>query len=279
MKGFIFLVIMVFPLFPLMVMGQGENSFEKPNQLPTSINSVAEESTPILTPDGNTIYFSRIFYPENIGGEYAGADIWVSRKNEIGEWQEAVNLGKPINNNKNNFVIGISQDGKRLYMVNSYKSTKNNAIAVSKKFMGEWEDPEPVPVKLPKYDGPVGFYMHPSEKILLISMNAEDSYGKEDLYVSLKNDFGEWSEPENLGRTINTEGYEISPFLGQDGNTLYFASNGHKGKGSADIFRAERKYGSWNVWDKLKNLDQINGKGFDAYLVKNKDYYFMSNNG
>ncbi len=53
---------------------------------------------------------------------------------------------------------------------------------------------------------------------------------EEDLYVSLKNGAGEWSEPKNLGATINTEGFEISPYLSSL-DKLYFSSSGHPGQG------------------------------------------------
>lgn len=62
-------------------------------------------------------------------------------------------------------------------------------------------------------------------------------YGGTDMYVSYLID-GQWSEPENLGADINTEGNEMFPFLHND-ETIYFASNGHGGLGGLDIFRFE----------------------------------------
>src|SRR5690606_10559037 len=60
--------------------------------------------------------------------------------------------------------------------------------------------------------------------------------GGTDIYVVRRQGDG-WSEPENLGPTINTPHNEVFPFMAADG-TLYFSSNGHPGLGGLDIFAA-----------------------------------------
>src|SRR5690606_29570784 len=45
----------------------------------------------------------------------------------------------------------------------------------------------------------------------------------------------------NLGRSINSQYDEISPFIHVNNNVLYFASNGLTGFGGYDIFYAEKK--------------------------------------
>ncbi|WP_448519479.1 OmpA family protein [Rhodoflexus sp.] len=73
-------------------------------------------------------------------------------------------------------------------------------------------------------------------KTLYFSSNRKDgSQGGTDLYSSRLNDNGTWSRPRNLGRTINTPGDEIFPYIAPDGR-LFFASNGHPGLGGLDIF-------------------------------------------
>jgi len=75
-------------------------------------------------------------------------------------------------------------------------------------------------------------------KRLYFASNRPGGLGGMDLYYS---DFqgGEWSEPVNLGDTINTAGNEIFPFIHEDG-TLYFASDGWGGFGGLDIFSTEK---------------------------------------
>lgn len=58
--------------------------------------------------------------------------------------------------------------------------------------------------------------------------------GEMDLYKSIKQG-DTWGDPINLGKTINTAGNEVFPFIHADG-TLYFASDDHSTLGGLDIF-------------------------------------------
>ena len=83
-----------------------------------------------------------------------------------------------------------------------------------------------------------------------------------------------------MGEQINTEGYEISPFLSDDKQALFFASNGHPGYGNTDVFVSYRQDSSWTNWSNPENLgDGINSAGFDAYLTVSGDsqVFFVSN--
>jgi outer membrane protein OmpA-like peptidoglycan-associated protein len=70
-------------------------------------------------------------------------------------------------------------------------------------------------------------------------------FGGSDIHVCYRSGEG-WSEPENLGPIINTEGNEMFPSIGDDG-VLYFTSDGHAGLGGLDIFMSEFKDGKWQV--------------------------------
>jgi hypothetical protein len=95
--------------------------------------------------------------------------------------------------------------------------------------------------------------------------------GSEDLFVSLKKD-GAWGTTKNLGKTINTSGYEISPYLSVDEKTLFFSSNGIQGFGDADIYFSKRIDDTWENWTTAKNLGkEVNTSGFDAYFTINPD--------
>jgi outer membrane protein OmpA-like peptidoglycan-associated protein len=123
-------------------------------------------------------------------------------------------------------------------------------------------------------------YLNPGGTIALISMNVLNSYGLEDIYISLKNEEGKWSYPINLGPAINTRGFEISPFLSEDNKTLYFASDGHDGLGDADILCSHRLDSGWQNWTEPMNMGPpFNTKYFDAYLYVNqkKEFFFVSN--
>jgi hypothetical protein len=48
-----------------------------------------------------------------------------------------------------------------------------------------------------------------------------------------------WSDPENLGPSINTAENEVFPFYHENGR-LYFSSRGHNTIGNLDIFYSEK---------------------------------------
>ena len=74
-------------------------------------------------------------------------------------------------------------------------------------------------------------------KQLFFASDMPNGFGGTDIYVVdiFSNDT--YSKPKNLGKTINTKEDEIFPFI-DNNNTLYFASNGHKGMGGFDIFKS-----------------------------------------
>ena len=259
--------------------------FSPPVKLGENVNSPAEESMPLISPDGKTLYFVRTFYEYNTGGKLSGQDIWVSVRDELNEWGLATNQLINLNNQRNNAVVGFNTDGTALYLLNSYRpnTVKIHGIAKTIRIGDEWSKPYDIKIAGLESDNSfIGFYMTPTEDVLFISMNAPGSYGEEDLYVSVKGENGHWSRPENLGATINTKGFEISPYLASDNETLFFSSDGHDGFGGADIYMSKRLYDSWIIWTKPINLgSDINSEGFEAYLsiYDDKEAYFVSNRG
>ena len=77
----------------------------------TSANSKGNEMSPFLHPDGNTLYFAS----DGIPG-MGGYDIFMCRKIDRGEWSDPVNLGYPINSEKNEISFVVSTDGKTGYI-------------------------------------------------------------------------------------------------------------------------------------------------------------------
>jgi outer membrane protein OmpA-like peptidoglycan-associated protein len=256
--------------------------FEPVELLSNSINSKSEESMPILSPDGNQLFFTRTLYRLNTGGENAGQDIWVCHKKQDGTWTKANNNFPEWNNKYNNSIVGISTDGNTVYLLDSYQvEGQTKGLAFSRFVKGKWTKPERINIKGLDLSGYIGFYMNETYDVLLISMEGRDSMGEEDLYVSFLSDRGKWSKPKSLGSSINSAGYEISPFLDSDKRTLYFSSNGRMGYGEADIYVSQRLYDSWEVWSTPVNLGpEINSESFDAYLTKrDSTVYFVSSRG
>ncbi len=236
-------------------------------RLSISVNSEAEEIMPLFSADGKTLIFARSLHPQNTGGKYSGHDIWTSERLDGKLWKKATNADLSFNDKGNNVVIGMTPSGDVLYLMDASSTKKVKGIYFSKRVDKSWTKPELIPIEGIESNGFLNFYMSTDFEVLFISMKGQDTIGEEDIYISLKDASGKWSKPKNLGPTINTFGFEISPFLSKDKKQLYFSSNGHPGMGDADIFVSERLYGSWEAWSVPQNLGNvINSNKFDAYF-------------
>ena len=78
----------------------------------------------------------------------------------------------------------------------------------------------------------------PDGKLLVFSSDRPTSIGETDLFVSVRQPNGSWSNPQSLGEEINSIEREISPFIAADGSLLYASKGFRKGTGF-DIIKAE----------------------------------------
>lgn len=249
-----------------------------PVKLEGTINSLAEESMPIFSKDSSILYFVRTFDKENKGDEN-DQDIWMSSKDSTGGYIDAKVI-KELNNKFNNAVLSINPKGDHLYVLNSYEGKKDmeKGIAMSELKDGTWS--EPVKLQIPGLDIDGDFYsfhVNSSENVIIISYQGPNTMGLEDLYVVTKNG-NSWSAPEHMGSDINSTGFEMSPFLSRNSDTLFFSSNGFGGEGDADVFYSVKK-GSWNSWTAPINVgNKINSPLFDAYFVHSGTQAYWSSN-
>jgi outer membrane protein OmpA-like peptidoglycan-associated protein len=75
------------------------------------VNTPYDESFPFISPDGRTLYFSSTGHTG-----MGGYDIFISHKNERGEWTKPRNLGYPINTPDNDKFLIPAGEGKSAYL-------------------------------------------------------------------------------------------------------------------------------------------------------------------
>lgn len=249
---------------------------DTPENLGPNINTEYSEYLPIVTPDGETLYFVRRDHPDGNGGE----DIFVSVLDADGEWSIARNIGKPLNDDSHNGVNGVSQDGRSLLL---HAASNDISFFVSDNVDGRWTEPERLTI--PSYYSQGSYHngcLATNGNTVLMSVKLDNSMGGNDLYVSHRNEYG-WSKPLNLGPKINTYAEESSIFLAADGETIYFSSSGHSGYGGEDIYMSHRLDESWEHWSEPENLGpRVNGPNNEQFYVipASGDFvYYSSYNG
>jgi len=245
--------------------------------LGNSINSSYSEHSPVISEDKTVLmYTSRkksgvddVLLED---GQY-DEDIYISKKID-GLWTEPELISNNINSNENEATLGLSPDGKTLFI---YKSEKNGSIYYSKAKNDEWTSP----IKLEGYINTRNRETHASivrdEKLLFFTSDRAGGYGGLDIYISEIQQDGTWGKPINLGSAVNTEFDEDGPNINPDGNVLYFSSKGHQGYGGFDIYKSTKnEFGTWTLAENLGY--PINSIEDDAFYcqITDKSAFFTS---
>jgi tetratricopeptide (TPR) repeat protein len=105
--------------------------------------------------------------------------------------------------------------------------------------------------------------------ILYFSSNRPGGQGGMDIWKSIFSN-GNFSEPENLGPEINTQGDEVTPFFDNVSGMLYFSSDWHHGLGGFDIFSSKFVNGQYS---RPVNI------GYPLNSSTNDVYFTVQNNG
>ncbi len=230
--------------------------------------------------------FDRIYFTStnnhSSGREHSGitgmknGDIWMSARNERGEWIRPEPAEGNINSEHDEGAAAFSPDGRTMYFTRSrqeHDRTTGLEIWMSQRRDAQWD--EPVPFEFETCDT-ICSYAHPSVspdgRWLYFASDIPGGQGGYDLWrVSL--DRG--GAPVNLGSSINTPGNEMFPSV-RDNDTLYFSSDGHPGLGGLDIFKATRNGTDWKV---INMLSPINSEADDFGIVfgKGESGFFSSN--
>jgi len=183
---------------------------------------------------------------------------------------EPTALEATINNGGHPWFDCISNDGLELYIEKPIGgSTMSNDwdffVSIRVTTNGPW--PAPVrmgpPLNSSRNEGQACLSSDDLE--LYFMSDRPGGSGSWDLWVTARPTvFDPWGPPENLGLTINSSGYDYSPWITRDGLELYFNSNRPGGCGNDDIYVARRSTIEDN-WGTPENLGPlVNSAALDA---------------
>lgn len=205
------------------------------------VNTSSNEYFPFLSNDQNTLFFTRqhrqfgdenLFYSQRLGSN----------------WVPSVYIDSSFNTPVNEGMATFTRDGRQMFFTAcqrpdvegtcdirkaNMRSTNIQSIDILKGALNSerWESQACI-----SCDGTA----------LYFASNREEGVGSTDLYVSYLQADGTWGPAENLGTNINTDKDEESPFITNDGKTLFFSSTGHLGMGEQDLFMSRKQGdGSW----------------------------------
>ena len=237
------------------------------------VNSKYPEYGPLITADESIMIFTSRRPSETskemIAGSY-NEDVFVSKKDENGNWTQAVSISDKINTKEHDATAGLSNDGKILYL---YSSGNGGDLYQSLLVNGEWSKPKNLGKRVNGNEAwDSGASLSYDGKELYFVSNRDGSRGERDIWVSKWNEKrGEWGDPENVGPKVNTIYDEIGVFMHPDGETMYFSSDGHKGMGGYDIFFSKKA--DDGTWGKPENI------GYPVNTTDDDLHFIMAANG
>ncbi|WP_310588991.1 OmpA family protein [Fibrella forsythiae] len=219
-----------------------------PKPLSESIKIGESQYFPVLTADEQTLVFTML-KPE--GDE----DLMTATFAPEGGWQTPVPLSANINTADNEGTASLSADGRLLVFTACQSGVRQGFgscdLYSTQKTGDVWSVPQNLGPTINTRDYESQPSLSADGRQLYFVSNRPGGLGQRDIWRSTRNASGDWSEPVNLGKPVNTPFNEASPFLHANGQTLFFASDGHIGLGGYDLFvsryRPDSTKAGWSV--------------------------------
>ncbi|MEL7001667.1 MAG: hypothetical protein AAFN93_02915 [Bacteroidota bacterium] len=180
---------------------------------------------PMLSPDESRLYF--ISNRPITGDQPKDIDLWYVERTQEG-WSEPQNIGPPVNSSVNEFYASFTDEGALYFSSNT--NDRERGRRGFDIYKAEWSNNSfEKPQKLPEtvnsnyYEGDV--YVAPDESYLIFCAARRGGYGQGDLYISFKDEHGNWTQSKNMGSSINNDKHQFCPFVSYDGKYLFYTSD------------------------------------------------------
>lgn len=162
-----------------------------------------EERHPFVSPDGKRIYFVAH------ESDSPNPRIWYVHRTED-SWSKAVQLDSPIN--RGSVFYPNQSDNGDLYYFN---------LSTFKTYFAPNQDGEFPKVQQIDLEFGDHVFISPSQDYIVLTAKNNENESR-DLYVCFKDQDRAWTNPINLGPTINSDFNEKTPSITPDGKYLFF---------------------------------------------------------
>ncbi len=180
------------------------------------------DSDPVYSRDGSRVYFAS---DRPVGGvDRHNFDIWSVARQGNG-WGEPVNLGAPINSDRNEDFISFAANGTAYFTSAREGSAGYMDVWRSRLVGGRYAEPENLGPAINSKDWfNIESWISDDESFLLVgAFGHADGAGDQDIFVSYQKD-GVFGPLKALGPKVNTAAREYSPRISLDGKSFIFSS-------------------------------------------------------
>jgi Tol biopolymer transport system component len=228
------------------------------------INTGFNDYGPILSADGKTVYFTS--RRNNTKGSRQNPDDQEYFEDVYrGKWDDATQRFDSITNDIDRInTVGfdafshMSTDGLSAMM--TVNTTQTNLPKVTKSSdifelfftnKGKWSTPKRIAnktINTTYFDASPTVTADGNTMYFVSDRNGQKRCT--DIYMA-KKEGKTWGDAVALSDSVNSSGFETTPYITPDGKYLFFSSDGHLGMGGMDVFVSENL---GNNWSKPKNL-------------------------
>ncbi|TDX09938.1 WD40 repeat protein [Flavobacterium sp. S87F.05.LMB.W.Kidney.N] len=211
-----------------------------PVLLNKEINSKFNESTPVFTKDGKTMYFTRNNY---LDGKRGKDDknitlLKLYKANLVdGNWVNITEL--PFNSDRYSTAHpALSLDEKRLYFASDMPGTfgQSDLFSVLINADGSYGRPENLGPSI-NTEGRETFPFISADNELYFATDGRPGLGGLDIVVSKILETGTFDQVQNIGEPVNTKFDDFAFIIDSNSRKGYFSSNKKGGAGSDDIYK------------------------------------------
>jgi outer membrane protein OmpA-like peptidoglycan-associated protein/tetratricopeptide (TPR) repeat protein len=244
------------------------------------LNTPHDEIAPSITTDGAEIVFSSNRPNKNKPNEAGGYDMDIYSSSAVdGKWQKAIPLPGSVNTATDDVSNNLYYDGTKMLI---HRDNNGQTDIYETVLQGlNWSEPRAMHYNInSKANERFASYDFDNYRVYYARDNANRSNGY-DLFVSGVESFKEKTFGMGVPVSIlNTRFHDGPVFLHLDGETMYFASEGHESMGGYDIFMSKKVNGQWTKpvnlgypintpYDDFFFASTANGKF--AYIASNRD--------
>ncbi len=255
-----------------------------------SINSKYSDFSPMFHGDGKVVYASAMDSSFLTTRRYRWnnqpfLDLYVAKENEPEKDLVGVKkLSKKINTKYHEASVTFSPDQETIYFTrNNYgkklkrgkKGINHLKIYRSRFVDGQWTKATELPFNSENHSNGHPAVSPDGKKMYFVS-DRPGGFGLTDIYVVDILENGGFSEPQNLGKSVNTPYKEMFPYATE--TSIYFSSDRTMGVGGLDIYKSDYSGELFNVAVNMGKPINSNRDDF-SYIINEEDQkgYFASN--
>lgn len=214
---------------PIYIMEMKKGMWTKPRLSPYTGKPWYLNLTPL--PSGETLYFAS-WDGDNNTADSKNLDIWEVKGTNNG-WSDPHKLLPPINSNTIDTFPSVTQDGTLYFFSGRKGGEGRDDIYRSRLIDGKHLSVENLGPFINSIYHDIDPLIAPDESYLIFCSDRNGSFGKVDMYISFRNNNGSWTQAQNMGKNINSSGFDWIPFMSHDGRYLFFTSDR---SGNYDIY-------------------------------------------